>query len=350
MTYSMPAEDVALRERVRQELAQNGSEPDDSFEPEVLSMAATFQLPDPEDAEMLLGDLLVRGGRLVLGGHTGEGKSTMALWMIRAIVRGDRFLGFEGPGGRGLVIDAEQGLRTIKRRLLEVGLQECSDADYMRVPDGLSLDRDERHIAAIERVLTEGRYDVVLADPLYKLHTGDSNDERSAVDLMRRFDSWREQYRFGLILPVHCRKPPAGAKFGMHEFFGSSAYLRGAEVIVGVQRRDNGYSRLHFFKDRDGDLPVGEQWGLLFDREDGFRRDPNDEKRRVTAIERISELLVEEPGLTQKQIVDHTGYAPRTVRDTLAKLPTIDVTGPHGEKAYSLSDGVDQSELEWSDE
>ena len=135
-----------------------------------------------------------------------------------------------------LVIDAEQGLKTIKRRLTEAGLGDCEEVDYLRVPDGLSLDSDEEQVAELKRVLAAGNYALVLADPLYKLHSGDSNDERQAVNLMRRFDAWREQYRFALQLPVHCRKPPPGAKFSIHEFFGSSAYLRGAEVVIGLQR------------------------------------------------------------------------------------------------------------------
>ena len=100
----------------------------------------------------------------------------------------------------------------------------------------------------------------MLVDPLYKAHTGDSNDERSAVDLMRRFDKWRDDLGFALIIPVHTRKPPPATKFTVNELFGSSAYQRGAEIVLGLQRVRPGYSRLHFFKDRDGDLPVGTAW------------------------------------------------------------------------------------------
>lgn len=81
---------------------------------------------------------------------------------------------------------------------------------------------------------------------------------------------------------VHRRKMQPGTRgaFTIDDLFGSSAYLRGAEVVLGVRRPRAGYAHLHFFKDRDGDLPVGERWGLLFDREDGFRRDPDDESQR----------------------------------------------------------------------
>lgn len=122
----------------------------------------------------------------------------------------------------------------------------------------------------------------------YKLHAGDSNDEREAVDLMRRFDEWRERFGFALLLPVHCRNPVPGIRFSIHDLFGSSAYVRGAEVVLGVQRVRDGYAKLHFLKDRDGDLPINTSWGMLFDREQGFRRDPND-GRKETCRDKVEE-------------------------------------------------------------
>jgi len=317
--------------------ARNGSAGDRALE--VLTARELCALPDPPGSEELLGPLLMRGNRLILGGHTGEGKTTMALAIVRAVALGDTFLDWRGPGERVLVIDAEQGLRTIKRRLREAGLDDSERVDYLRAPDGLSLDRDEGEIAAIEAQLAAGGYGLVLADPLYKLHTGDSNSEREAVDLMRRFDAWRERYRFALALPVHCRKPPMGARFSMHEFFGQSAYLRGAEVVVGLQRVRDGYSRLHFFKDRDGDLPIGAAWGLLFDRQRGFRRDPDDEKPKQTAAGLIRELLEAQPEMSVEALAAASGYAHRTVRKALGDLGAHGGrAGAQGEKQWALDD------------
>lgn len=257
---------------------------------DVLTARELCALPDPPESEQLLGPLLIRGQRLVLGAHTGEGKTTLSLQLVRAVVTGGEFLDWQGVGGRVLVLDAEQGLRTVKRRLREAGLDERDDVDYIRVPDGLALDSDPAHVVEVERVLEQGGYALVIADPLYKLHTGDSNDEREAVDLMRRFDGWRERYGFALLLPVHCRKPVPGMKFSIHDLFGSSAYVRGAEVVLGMRRVSDGYAKLHFLKDREGDLPIGAAWGLLFDQEQGFRRDPADGVTRDLRVELLEHL------------------------------------------------------------
>lgn len=311
---------------------------------EPLSTRALCALPEPATDAELVGPLLMRGTRLVLGGHTGEGKTTLSLQLVAAVAHGRDFLGYATQHGRALVIDAEQGLRTIKRRLREAALDDTDAVEYLRAPDGLRLDSDDRERAELEGVLATGGYDVVLADPLYKLHSGDSNDERQAVDLMRRLDGWREQYGFALVLPVHCRKTPPGVKFSLQEFFGSTAYLRGAEVVVGVQRVRAGYSFLHFFKDRDGDLPIGDRWGLLFDRDSGFRRDPDYGIPKLTAPERIRELLEAQPEMTQAQLMAATGYAERTVRDALRTIGAESKRpGPTGQRLFTVEPEQDSA-------
>ncbi len=301
----------------------------------LMTAREVVDLPTPTGEGELLGSLVRRGDRIVAGAATGHGKTTFGLAAVRAITTRSTLLDWQGTGGRGLVIDTEQGLRTIQRRLREAGLNHSEDVDYLRAPDGLSLDGDREQVEQLEEVIAAGGYAIVLADPLYKLHRGDSNDERAAVDLMRLFDRWREAYGFALFLPVHTRKTPPGARFTINEFFGSSAYTRGAEVVVGLQLVRPGYSRLHFFKDRDGDLPVSEAWGLLFDREQGYRRDPND-GRKETAADKVRGLLATDPGMTLEQLMTATGYAERTMRGALRQLGAQDRSGPHNLKLWHL--------------
>jgi len=303
---------------------------------QTISTKEIAAMPEPDRSDELLGGLLMRGQRVVLGAHTGDGKTTFGLQLARALALGEEFLDFRGAGGRALIIDAEQSLRSIKRRITEARLEDCESVHYLRVPDGLELDQDDDQVEALDNVFADGSFDLVVADPLYKLHAGDSNDERSAVDLMKLFDGWREQHGFCLLLPVHCRKPPPGVKFSMHEFFGSTAYLRGAEVVLGLQRLRDGYSRLHFFKDRDGDLPLGEAWGLLFNRESGYRRDPDDGKPKLTAADKVRELLEADPGMTISDLVNATDYARRTVERALKDLGAAEKSGPDNLKQWTL--------------
>jgi hypothetical protein len=241
---------------------------------EVLSAKQIMAIPPPSTDADLLGPLLHKGQRVVLGGHTGAGKTSASLWMVAAAVHGTRFLQWDGRGGlRALVIDAEQGTETIQRRIAEVGLQDSEQVQFLRMPDGLALDSDSDAVAQMERILRDGRYDLVLADPLYKLGRGDLNDARAAVNLMRRFDDWRERYDFALLLPMHCRKPHPNSSLSVHDLFGSSGFQWGAEILLGLERKTPGRSLLHFWKDRDGRLgpEVGARWVLSFDRDSGYQ-------------------------------------------------------------------------------
>lgn len=288
---------------------------------EVMRVDRLLDLPEPDGTEHLVGPLLTRGNRLVVFGDTGEGKTTFALQMLTAFIDQREFLGWKGAGGRALVIDAEQNLRTVKRRLREAELKNTDAVDYLRVPDGLSLDVDASQAAQIEALLTKGNYDVVVADPLYKLHRGDSNEERSAIDLMRQFDRWREEQGFALMLLHHRRKSQIGSKkLSLDDAFGSSAYMRGAEVILGLQLLRPHVSRLSFLKDREGDLPIGTTWQLVFDRATGFDRDPEDGKQEQTAVEKVRQLLTTSPGLTYKEIGAAVEISDRTVRSAIKDL------------------------------
>lgn len=275
------------------------------FRLDVQTARGLCELPDHSQEDRLLGPGIVRRYRTVVGGGTGHGKTELIFQMLRAVTTGGEFLGWRASGRhRALVLDLEQGLGSVQRKLRRAGLAESEQIEYVRVPDGLALNREPAQIAAVEAVLERG-YDVVVLDPHYKAHQGDANSERETVDLMRLLDAWREHYGFALILPTHTRKPPeAGAKLTIHDLFGSSAFVRGAELVLGVQLVRPGYSRLHFFKDRDGvdELPVGgDAWGLLFDHEHGFRRDPNETAPPRDLEEELRELGVDGAWRTLKE-------------------------------------------------
>lgn len=306
----------------------------EAFRLEVMTARETCALPDPPIENRLVGPLVERGSRTLLGGHTGEGKTTLALQLARAVAHGGTFLEWEAAGDeRVLVIDAEQGVRTVKRRLREAGLGDSENVDYCRVPDGLALDSDVRHRDAVEEALSRHDYALVIADPLYKLHRGDSTEERAAVDLMRVLDAWRIERNFALVLPMHPRKRPPGKRgpITRDDLFGSAGWTWGAEVIAGIQRTEPGRAHLHFFKDRDGDLPpVGTKWGLLFDQAHGFRRDPDDGKAKETNADKVRAKLEAGGYRTKQELAEAIGTTVRSVEAGLKDLG--DDVGSDGKK------------------
>jgi len=266
------------------------------------------ETPDPPDSHQLVGPLVGRGSRTIVVADTGHGKTTLALQLAKAVLTGHEALGYDGAGvGPVLVLDLEQGERSIKRTLRDAGLAGRDDVHHVAVPDGLALDSDDDHRAELERVVAELAPAVFILDPYYKAHRGDANEERAVVDLMRYLDGLRSRYGFALILPAHPRKEQTsnGArKLTLHDVSGSGAIVRGAELVLGLERLSHGYARLRILKDRDGDLPVGDAWPLIFTRGEGFKLDPKEEK---TAEE-----------LDQRVLADTGGW--RTVKEWAAEL------------------------------
>lgn len=242
---------------------------------EPLSARETVALPEPAENDLLLGPYVRRGCRTIISGGSGNGKTTLGLAMAAAILLERELFGVHGAGaGPVLLVDLEQGLRSVKRMLREAGLADRDDVHVVRAPDGLALDADDGvDIAELGRVIAEIRPAVVVIDPLYKAHRADANEERGVTDLMRQLDALRERYGFALILPAHVRKEQTGngvRKLTLDDVAGSGAITRGAEVVVAIERVVHGLARLRVLKDRDGDLAVGEALDLTYTRETGF--------------------------------------------------------------------------------
>jgi hypothetical protein len=289
-------------------------------------------LPDPPVTE-LLGQLIVKGDRIMLGATKGHGKTTMALEIVKAVLFGEEFLGFTGVGDtRALIIDAEQKQRTIKRRITEAGLEDVPRdiLMYYRVPEGLSLDKDIAEQVAVETLLVKGAYDIVVFDPLYMLGQGDTKDDLDSVRLMKILDDWRRKYDFALLMPAHTRKTGADRyRFTMNDFFGSSALLRNAEVVLGLEKKHYGQARLHLFADRNGDLGElfhDDVWDLRFSRyggfERGFRPDARKERSRGS-LQKLEMALIEHPRSDVYELMDLTKMSRSTVDKLLHELNPI---------------------------
>lgn len=327
--------DGAMKKEGDQEIAQAlAAEP--AFELTPISAPDLCDEPDLT-AGQLLGPLVLAGGRTIIVGDTGAGKTTISFQIVRSILNGDDFLGWTGSGeGRALIIDLEQGRRSVRRSLRDAQLEKAEDVDLVLVPDGLSLDSDEQHLSELERVIAEGGYTIVLLDPYYKAHRADEpNAERPIVDLMRTLDSLRTVYGFCLMLPAHPRKPAPGSPLvrmlTIHDVAGSGAVTRGAEVVLGIERVGHGRGRLRFLKDREGDLEIGEAYGLLFNKEEGFKRDPHDgEEKDYEQI--VRDLLADGAWVTVADLVERStksGNADLKIGDTKARsmLPSMRDSG-----------------------
>jgi hypothetical protein len=273
----------------------------------MLTARAMAARPAPDRALQVVGPLIQRGMRTVIGAQTGEGKTTLALQAIRALVERRAFLeeAWVPPRpGRALIVDLEQGEETLKTRLREAGLAETEAVDVLWQPAGLALDSDPADQQLLHDTIRDGNYDLVLVDPLYQMHRGNANDERVAADLMRIADGWARDYNCALLIPMHARKPhpEAGKKMTIHDIAGSGTWLRNAEFVLGLQMMSAGTSRVWFFKDRIGLGPtISTHWFLSFSREAGFDRSHLEDRQKIAR--ELNALLARPEGATREELV-----------------------------------------------
>jgi hypothetical protein len=283
------------------------------------------------------------------------------MWMLRAIVNGEGFLGYKGIGPdeegnrpKVLIIDAEQSVPDIQRLGKETGMEQSEDIVYVHVPDGLHLGESSNDAIQLERIIEQMRPDVVVVDPAYKVASIDSNSEREVVDLMRLFDRWRAEYGFAFIMPVHTRKGDKknpGGQPTLDDIFGSGAFSRGAEVILGLRMGEPGYSRMYVWKHRPGGLDKNTHFDMTFDRDNGFSLIHREAIQTVQQL--IESVLARKPeGVTAQTLSDETGKSKEQIRKVVSqsggRIYAEPIEGSRNRKVYKLVDAavVDDDDLE----
>jgi 5S rRNA maturation endonuclease (ribonuclease M5) len=300
-------------------------EPQPPFQITVYSAHDLSNLELPTAAEPIVGPFLRRGMATLIGGLTGNGKTTWIYQALNAAVDGGDFLGEPAAGGaRVLAVDLEQHAQTLKRNLRESGLDQSDAVDVAPIPEGLALDKRSDQLDALEEVLAAKPYDVVAIDPFYKLHEADSSDELQARLLVALLRRWINQYGFALLTATHCRKLPAGRNtITLDDLFGSSLFTRDPEIVLGIQRW-NDLSKLHVFKSREPGLEHGQTFELLFTRGRGYWLKPTiDTQEREAELERVGETarkwITQHPGQSTNKVKSAVGIALKVGRDKVVE-------------------------------
>ena len=70
----------------------------ETFTLDALTAREIMALPEPDGDAMLAGPLVLRGGRTIVVGDTGHGKTTLAVQIAAAILTGSDVLDHQGAG------------------------------------------------------------------------------------------------------------------------------------------------------------------------------------------------------------------------------------------------------------
>jgi hypothetical protein len=199
--------------------------------------AAAFCASPIETPPEIIKNILHRGCKLVIGGHSKARKSWMLLDLALAVSAGAQWLGkFETTKAKVLFVNFELPAWAIQKRLREIaaarGIQIAADA--------LTLWNLRGHVAPYHVLLPQinerargHNFGIVILDPSYKL-LGDA-DENSAADialLLNAFEKLAADTGAALAFTAHFAKGNASYKEALDRISGSGVFARDPDSIL----------------------------------------------------------------------------------------------------------------------
>lgn len=168
-----------------------------------------------EDYRWLIPGLLERQDRLILTAAEGHGKSTLLRqFAVQAAAGIHPFTGEQVDPIRVLVVDCENSDAQTRRNLrpIRAAAGRAMDPDNLRIicrTQGLDLGVAE-DITWLDQLIAANTPDLLITGPIYKLASGNPNDEKDAKPVAMNLDKLRAKYDLACILEAHSAKTPAG--------------------------------------------------------------------------------------------------------------------------------------------
>jgi hypothetical protein len=232
-------------------------EDDDSFFDDAIELSALLAEPD-EPYEWLVPGLLERQDRLIITGMEGGGKSTALRQFGVQMAAGIHPFTLEEINPlRVLLVDLENSKRQTKRKMralhIAAGKQYMPDPGFHIScrPEGIDL-LQESDRNNLWKLLTIHRPDVFIIGPIYKLASGDPNEEQTARIVATWIDSARKEFASAIILEAHSAKGAPGKPRPMDPY-GASLWRRWPEfgIYIGTSSAGTGAKLTHGRGPRD---------------------------------------------------------------------------------------------------
>jgi len=184
-------------------------------------------------------------GVVVLGGHAGAGKTTLAYDAVGSLLLGEEFLG-EKPvkAGKVLVVTGDELPCFTQDKLIDRGIP-LGNEDWEII-----LNWDVSQWDVLEEVLADLRPTLVVIDSFSSIHRDSSFDENSsqAKSTIYDLEALTNAYNCGCILIHHLSKSKENQ--GVAKLRGSSAIAAAASVVCLMEQTSDGSRRLSFPKVR----------------------------------------------------------------------------------------------------
>jgi RecA-family ATPase len=214
-------------------------------------LLADFVAEESPPLPMLIGrGILPCQSKMILGGAAKVGKSFLVLNVGLGLAKGTNLFNAKYPNAtpvfpvykptKVLYIEQEVGPEGLRRRLERVlqAKPEWQFTDFYIKSKDTALRMDSTDgILALEAEIEQVQPQVLILDPLSKLHISDENSAQDMGRIMRVGDKWIEKYKLSIIYVHHtglAAFDPQNMRRGGARLRGSSALFADVDSMVEV--------------------------------------------------------------------------------------------------------------------
>jgi KaiC/GvpD/RAD55 family RecA-like ATPase len=196
--------------------------------------------------------IVPKGGLVLFGGEPKIGKTWAALEFTRALATGTEL--FEQPDLPGevakvLYIDQELGPEALKERVVPAfkeDPQALANINYLTQRETVVDLSDPASREEIYGIIDQLKPNVVIFDPMEKMHSVDENNATEMGRMFKWFDVLRHDFQEQLLTVVmvhHYKKPPSDKSgydpLSPHNFRGTGRWFNAPDAIVTFSRGHN---------------------------------------------------------------------------------------------------------------
>lgn len=188
---------------------------------------------EDDDYDWLIPGLLERTDRFILTAPEGVGKSTLLRqWGLQAAAGIHPVTGEPCPPARVLILDLENSKKQTRRKLRPLHAKVAHQLQPSNLiihckTEGIDLTNPQDQ-AWLDDLLAHHQPDLLITGPIYKMASGNPNDEEEAKPVAMHLDAMRARHGIALLLEAHPRKGEGGKK-RPQEPFGWSGWMRWPE-------------------------------------------------------------------------------------------------------------------------
>lgn len=195
------------------------------------------------EEEWLVNSLISKQGITALSGNPGDYKTWVTIHIALCVSRNTAVFGkYQATQGGVLIIDEEDHLRLLKKRLELLGAKETDNIHYFS-QGGIMVDIEEVRDMIVD-IVKEKNIKLVILDSLVRVHQQEENDSGGMAKVFKSLQKILAEGASILFTHHHRKQQAGGASNPAQSMRGSSDILAAVDCHITIEKRKDEENRL----------------------------------------------------------------------------------------------------------